>query len=260
MDTRAGRGAEKVRQVCQGFCSCSEEICGQVSLLGSVSRFRLSAHPSRYMSNFPAQVRTNFFTEVDRRQAECIKRELASSASAVYEGPSSSSIIDCSSLSPPLAQLLLGEVSLLDNADIAEIIDATVTRYPTSPQPSLIQQGLTAVMVRLMYSPSESRRRWARSHLPQMARQPLNFNDWCDLGIGGQIQALYSDERSELRGGEKWKGLATILSRGLLAEDALVAGLLEGRLSMEDRSKKGKPLMAVLSSHLGASSTGRSSD
>lgn len=208
----------------------------------------------RYMANFPRIVRTKFFEAVNARQAAFIKedhRRSTQSADPETFIPSGG----LSDLPASIGQLLLGTPSLLDDADIAAILDSTI-EAPNSIDPSVVFLGLTPVLVHFLSSSSQTKRHWARRHLAGLSRQPLTFDDWCNLGIGVQIQALYSGGSLEI---EERLGIVTdLLSTGSLQEDVVKKGLLDGVSSLEQNARSGKSLMAVIAPLLGAPSEGES--
>jgi senataxin len=206
----------------------------------------------RYMSNFPPAVCVNFFNAVNQRQAAFIKEEYDNLASG-----NSSSRPGLSSLPGSIVQLLLGEPAMMNNPDMAAIIDSTVEASTTPMEPLAVMHGLTPLIVHLLSSPSHPRREWAKSQLPAISRQPLSFDDWCSLGIGVQMQAIYTGA-TELKGVEKWDLVSVMVSRGAFSSDVITKGILEGRNTLTRGAQSGKSLMAVLAPLLGAPGPGES--
>jgi senataxin len=165
--------------------------------------------------------------------------------------------IGLSALPQSIVQLYLGEPTLLSDPNMAAILDSTIDSSATPMQPSVVLHGLTPMVVDLLSSSSAVRRTWARAQLPALARQPLSFDEWCNLGIGVQLQAMYSGGGG-LGGQEKWEVLSTIVAKGLLNQDTVARGILDGRNSVEEGARNGKSLMAVLAPSLGTPDDGES--
>ncbi|ORY29551.1 SEN1 N terminal-domain-containing protein [Naematelia encephala] len=204
---------------------------------------------SRYMGKFPATTRANFFKAVDSWQAPLILAEAAKASDPQY-GDSASPINTVSSLSSPVTQLLLNEPSLLDNVEIASLIDNIINSLPGSPiRSTIVALGLTPVLIRLLSSPNEARRDFARTLLPACVRRPLSFDEFSDNGIGHEIQALYTGGDS-IAIGERWSSVVELLKSKSLSDEVVNRGLLRG----EGLNSSGRLIMSILSSHLGSDS------
>lgn len=205
----------------------------------------------RYMGNYPPATRTNFFAAVDRWQGPLILAEHSKASQPTY----GAAWTDTSLLALPTAviQLLFNEPTLLDNADISSLLDATIASSSQKTQKTasaVTHLGLTPVLIRLLSSPDQARRDWASSQIPATVRRPLTFGEWCSLGIGLEIQAFYgANDASSTE--ERWQTVQLIVQSRSLSPDTVRKGLLGG-ITTEGAHGGRKGVMAVLSNQLGS--------
>lgn len=207
------------------------------------------------MSNFPLAVRTNFSTAVNQRLALFIKNEYDQAVGSQHGERPPSDGAGIAALPAAIGQLLLGEPSLLDDPQMAAIIGATIEVGQTTPCPEMVLHGLTPLLIHLLSSTSRAKRRWAKAQMPALARQPLQFDEWCNLGIGSQLQQIYGGG-TDLKGEEKWEVVSAIVTQGSLSQDTVMRGVLGGRNNLDINVRSGKGLMAVLAPLLGAPGDG----
>ncbi|KAK8861338.1 hypothetical protein IAR55_002157 [Kwoniella newhampshirensis] len=204
---------------------------------------------SRYLSNWPANVRKNFFGAVDEWQAALVVSEAEKVSQPGYGGTASSTPA-LYSFSRAAVQLLLGEPSLLADSDIESLFNTAIASSMKPPL-SFTSRGLTPSLIRLLSSPDTAHRQWAMSQLPAAARRPLSFAEWGSIGIGHEFQDLISGN-TELEEGERWQIVETIVKEKVLDTETVQKGLLEGKLDDELCIKTGRGFMSVLSGLLGS--------
>lgn len=186
---------------------------------------------------------------------DLIRREHDAAVSAARTAPSDASHQGLPLLSPAISQLVLGVPSLLDDPCVGAIIDSTVASAGHTRQCTGHPRQLTSGLIHLLSSESATRRSWAISVLPTASRQPLNFDEWCDLGIGVKILSLCAGE-TELKGEELWTTVHALLEGGTLGQETLEQGLLGGRTSKADGARRGRSLMAIIAPSLGTDAPG----
>lgn len=104
---------------------------------------------------------------------------------------------------------------------------------------------MTPIHARLLSSSEPAQNRWSAAQLPALARRPIRFSEWCNLGIGSEIQDLYND--GALDGEKRWQNVAAILNNKVLDQETVEKGLLGGQLETDSRGRKGRGVMSVLS-------------
>ncbi|WVQ94431.1 hypothetical protein IAU59_001510 [Kwoniella sp. CBS 9459] len=228
---------DQLEEVLLGCESCARAFGGARRKLGS-----------RYLSAWPSPVRENFFRAVDKWQSELIC-DLAEKARSTAYGTASNRPV-LYDLTRPVIQLLLGEPSLLDHPALSAILDEAVISS-ISPPSSLTALGITATHVRLLRHADVNRNQWSRSQLPSAGRRPLPFVDWCTLGIGSEVQDLYNVSEG-IEAGAKWDPVQELITNRTLDTETLQNGLLDGRLELDRKGKRGRGLMSALSGLLGS--------
>jgi senataxin len=209
------------------------------------------------MGNFPQTVRTKFFEAVHVRQASWIKEEYQLAVADTSVDPTASELPGLSGLRVSTGQLILGTPALLDSPDVAAVLDATIDAAPTAINASVTSHGLTPGLVHLLTASSPVRRRWSRIQLAGLVRHPLSLDEWCNLGIGVQVQAMYTGP-ADIEAQDKWGIIAEIVTKGSLKADVVSRGVLEGVNTLKYDARPGKSLMAVLAPLLGVPSEGES--
>ncbi|OXB33487.1 senataxin [Cryptococcus neoformans] len=216
------------------------ESCENCARSFGVARRRLEF---RYLSEWPAHVRKNFFAAVDRWQSTFILNHSDKASDRGYGKPSSAEPA-LYSLSGAIVQLLLGEPSLLSDPGVNSLYqDVFQSTFPTPT--SLTALGMTPVHARLLSSLEPVQNLWSAAQLPALARRPVRFSEWCNLGIGSEIQDLYND--GVLDGGKRWQNVTAILDNKVLDQETVEKGLLNGQLETDSRGRKGRGVMSVLS-------------
>ncbi|WRT65451.1 uncharacterized protein IL334_002394 [Kwoniella shivajii] len=225
---------EEILLACEG---CARGFGGARRKLGS-----------RYLSNWPAHVRINFFAAVDRWQSNLILNQVENSVKTAY-GSSSSSSPSLYAISRPVVQLLFGEPSLLSDPSISTLIDEAVSSSTVSS--AVTSLGISPLLIRLLSSTMPARRQWAQLHLSSAARRPISFKEWCITGIGQEIQDLYNSAL-EIDEKDRWVAVNNIMKEGVLDREAIEKGLLGGQLEEASKSRTGRGLMAAIGALLGS--------
>ncbi|WVW79753.1 hypothetical protein I302_101723 [Kwoniella bestiolae CBS 10118] len=231
---------DRLEEILLGCEGCARAFGGARRTLGS-----------KYLSKWPPHVRINFFAAVDRWQSTLILNQVGDATKTAY-GSSSSSIPTLYTLSRPVIQLLLGEPSLLNDHNatgISTLVDQAVSS--TSSSSSITSLGLSSLLVKLLSSPDEARRKWALSHLTPATRRPVGFSDWCSLGIGYEVQELYNG-RVDIEEGERWKMVEALVGERVLDGETIEKGLLGGQLEEDPKGRKGRGLMSALTTVIGS--------
>ncbi|WVQ62978.1 uncharacterized protein L199_001127 [Kwoniella botswanensis] len=231
---------DRLEEILLGCEGCARAFGGARRTLGS-----------KYLSKWPPHVRINFFAAVDRWQSALILNHVGDATKTAY-GSSSSSIPTLYTLDRPVIQLLLGEPSLLNDHNdtgISSLVDEAVSSTSTSS--SITSMGLSPLLIKLLSSPNEGRKKWALSQLPPASRRPVSFSDWCSLGIGYEIQELYNG-KVEIDEGDRWKMVEALLRDRVLHDQTIEKGLLGGQLEEDPKGRKGRGLMSALSTLLGS--------
>ena len=138
----------------------------------------------------------------------------------------------------------------MDNPDMSSLLDLSISA--TSPRPaqsSVTAQGLTNNLVRLLSSPTRSRRQWALAQLPSAARRPLSLEQWRYNGIEDEVRRLYEGDL-EVESEVRWEAVKALLKSNSLSLEALQHGLL-GTASTPSQKGFGRGIMSSLSSNLG---------
>ena len=156
---------------------------------------------------------------MDKWQADHILRHV--------DHPARSSSLDAqttlSGLSRSLTQLLLGDPSLLKNAQISSLLDRTIALAPKTS--NVVAFGLTPVLVRLLSSPSAERRKWAVSLLTAAGRHPVSLHEFEETGIGTEIVRLYAGD-GDISTLERWRTIHKMLKTECLNRHAIIEGLI----------------------------------
>ncbi|WWC59973.1 uncharacterized protein I303_102536 [Kwoniella dejecticola CBS 10117] len=209
----------------------------------------------RYLSKWPSQVRVNFFAAVDKWQSTLILDQIKEAAKTAYGSTYSSSTPALYTIGRPVLQLFLSEPSLMtpergsDNAKLASLLDQAVAS-PAAPS-SMTSSGISAVLLSLLSSPDETRRKWAASQLASAARKPVPFNDWCALGIGQQVQELYGNAL-DIDESDRWAAVDALVKAKVLNTETVEKGLLGGQLEEDPKGRRGRGLMSAISALLGS--------
>lgn len=204
---------------------------------------------NRYLAHFPSQARTNFFAAVDRWQSGFILAEHQKDTEH-YGSSSSTSAQTLFGLPSPILQSLFSEPSLLADETLSTLIDSSISLDPSQSQSGIAGPGLSPVLVKLLSAEAAPRRTWALAQLPLTSRNPLSFSQWCDSGIGLEVQALYPGR--SVRQEDRWTVLGALLRCGGLGPDAVDKGLLGGSITKDGRSQFSRGIMSVLSGVLGS--------
>ena len=204
-----------------------------------------------YLGGFPQLNRVIFFSVLDKWQSAFILEE-AKKANVPTYGSIQSTVGSLSSLSTPVTQLLFAEPSLLDNADIATFIDASIDLNPSLSLANVAALGATPLLIHLLCSPQENRRVWAKCQLPAAARRRLSFQSFVETGVRDEVQSLY-EGGGYIEAPMRWDGLRALLDSGCLGQDAVERGLLAGE-DVTGKKQGVSGIMGVLSGLLGAQS------
>nr|XP_019012419.1 senataxin [Kwoniella pini CBS 10737]OCF51200.1 senataxin [Kwoniella pini CBS 10737] len=232
---------EEVLLSCEG---CARAFGGARRKLGS-----------KYLSKWPSQVRVNFFAAVDKWQSTLILNQIKEASKTAYGTTSFSSTPELYTLTRPMLQLLLSEPSLIDpekglnSAELSSSLDKAIASSAVTS--AITSSGVSTLLVHLLSSPIEVRRKWAISQLASSSRRSLPFDEWCSLGIGQEIQSLYSDD-VQIDGKDRWVAVSAILTAGVLNTETVEKGLLGGQLEEDPKGRKNRGLMSALSALLGS--------
>lgn len=107
----------------------------------------------------------------------------------------------------------------------------------------------------ILQSPSERLRLWAIAQLPACAREPLSHAEWLSNGIGAELQAMALSSAGGYEEGAqlRWEAIRLVLETGVLSQEALERGLLEGeRTGWWASAERG--VMAAIAGLLGGQS------
>jgi senataxin len=195
-------------------------------------------------------VRANFFSAVDKWEAGLIVAEHDKTLQTAY-GASTAQRSGLLDLSTSVKQLLLGEPSLLGYPGVAVLVDSAVSSAANASAAGSL--GLTPVLVSLLSSADTARRQWATKVISACSRRPLSFDEWCENGIGVEVQNFYLGA-GDLAPQERWSTMETLLKSGCLSLETIQKGLLGGQVEVGSSRRAGKSVMAVLSGMLGGAS------
>jgi senataxin len=187
---------------------------------------------------------------VDKWEAALIVSEHDKASRTAYGSSTvqSSGLLD---LSTSVQQLLLGEPSLLSYPGVAALVDTAVSSSANASTAASL--GLTPVLVTLFTSADTARRQWATTMIFACSRRPLPFDEWCENGIGVEVQNFYLGA-GDLAPQERWSIMENLLKSGCLSLETIQKGLLEGQVEVGTGRRAGKSVMSVLSGMLGGAS------
>lgn len=118
------------------------------------------------------------------------------------------------------------------------MIDAAIKDNPTASIPGVTALGVSPIIVRLLRSPVEGRRRWAEVQLNACGKRKQSFDAFAGSGFQEEIEELYGDQTLPEK--IKWAALRALLKAGCLVTEAVERGLLCGEsITGTPRSKKG---------------------
>lgn len=195
-------------------------------------------------------MRANFFSAVDKWEAAYIVAEHDKISQTAY-GPSTAQSSGFLDLSTSIQQLLLGEPSLLSHPGVAALVDSAVSSSANASTAGSL--GLTPVLVTLLSSADNARRQWATKVISACSRRPLSFDEWCENGIGVEVQNFYLGA-GDLAPQERWSITENLLKSGCLSLETIQKGLLGGQAEIGTGRRAGKSLTSVLSGMLGGAS------
>ena len=205
------------------------------------------------MAGFPHANKVNFFAAIDKWQAAFVLQEATQSGKTTSEAVASAPGPALTDLSVSMTQLLFSEPGLLDQAEIAQLIDRTAA-LPSLPRlPNITLLGLTPLLARCLGSPISQRREWARGLLPAAGKRKLSFELFERTGVLDETIALCVGLDGTSDSEDGWKGLAEILGNGCLSDEAIDMSVLrEETFAGQKRGSKG--IMTVLIARMGTES------
>lgn len=217
--------------------------------------FDIGADVDRYLSRYPAKTKVDFFNAIDTWLASVILLATSSQAKSAYSATTPSIL----SLPPPVFQLLLGEPTVLQRPEIAELLllalEASTAPPSTLKTAAASSLGLTTGLFYLLQSPSDPIRSWAIAQLPACSRRPLSLAEWLSNGVESELHAMaMSSAGGHEEGADmRWEAIRLLLESGVLSQEALELGFLEGeRKGWKPSDERG--VMSVLAGLLSGQS------
>jgi hypothetical protein len=238
--------------MCKGLLRSEKDYESEVRVSGSKHDV---ANVDRYLSRYPTKTKLDFFNAIDTWLSSVILLATSSQAKSAY----STSTPSVLSLPPPIFQLLLGEPTVLQRVEITELLLLALeeSKVPsgTLKTAAASSLGITTGLFYLLQSPSDPIRLWATAQLPACSRRPLSLAEWVGNGLEAELHAMAMSSAGGYEEGAdmRWEAIRLLLESGVLSQEALELGLLEGeRKGWKSSEERG--VMSVLAGLLSGQS------